>query len=467
MTPLVFLTITGLLVAFIVTFLIMPYIIRAMKRRGIIGVDVHKIDKPEIAEMGGLGILIGVTIAGLVLFLGSGLIGFGLFDFRILVFLAVLLIAGFIGVIDDLKSLGPKVKPILSMLACLPIILYTWIFGPALGLIPPLLPAYVPAPYLPFLGATRLTIVYPLVLIPLAITITSNAVNMSDVFNGVMPLTTTIMFVALLIASLFMMAIGIQEAGLGLMFCSVMIGSLLAYYYYNRNPARVFAGDTGSLLVGAAIGAVAIMSRLEIIAIVALLPAIMNAFYSLVSIGGLLERRQMRARPTVFHEDGTLSASSDPKAPITLTRLIVARGALPEKEITLSLATLTFASSVLAILTVFLIPYIPGVIISWPISLLLVIVPLCLIVGVYLVLRKRDQLGVRLAGLVAIMVGVWGVGMPVFALLDYLIVYYPNFLWPVVGIVFVFGWLALWHFSTRLYFRYEMKKSVRVTQRGS
>ncbi|MHA2428054.1 MAG: hypothetical protein ACXADB_08540 [Candidatus Hermodarchaeia archaeon] len=463
MTPLIFLAIIGLLVAFFVTFLIMPYVIRAMKRRGVVGVDVHKINKPEIAEMGGLGILFGVTIAGIVLFLGSGLIGFGLFDFRILIFLAVLLIAGFIGVIDDLKSLGPKVKPILTMIACLPILLYTWV----LGAIPPFLPAYVPLPYLPFLGSTRLTIVYPLILIPLAIAITSNAVNMSDVFNGVMPLTTTIMFVALLIASLFMMAIGISEAGLGLMFCSIMIGSLLAYYYYNRNPARVFAGDTGSLLVGAAIGAVAIMGRLEIIAIVALLPAIMNAFYSLVSIGGLLERRQMRARPTVFQEDGTLSASSDPKAPITLTRLIVARGALSEQQITLSLATLTFASSVLAFLTVFLIPYISGAIISWPFSLLLVIVPICLIFGVYFVLRRIDQLGIRLAGLVAIMVGVWGVGMPVFALLDYLIIYYPSFLWPIVGIAFVFGWLTLWHFSTRFYFRFEMKKSARVTETGS
>jgi UDP-N-acetylglucosamine--dolichyl-phosphate N-acetylglucosaminephosphotransferase len=461
--PLFFLAIAGFLTAFILTFLIMPYIIKSMKRRGIVGVDVHKINKPEIAEMGGLGILFGVTVAGLVLFLGSGLIGFGLFDFRILVFLAVLLITGLIGVIDDLKSLGPKVKPILTMIACLPILLYTWNFGP----IPPFPPAYVPAPYLPFLGATRLTIVYPLILIPLGIAITSNAVNMSDVFNGVMPLTTTIIFVALLIASLFMMVIGISEAGLGLMFCSIMIGSLLAYYYYNRNPARVFAGDTGSLLVGAAVGAVAIMSRLEIIAIIALLPAIMNAFYSLVSIGGLLERRQMKARPTVFQEDGTLSASSDPKAPITLTRLIVARGSLTEQQITLSFATLTFTSSVLAILTVFLIPYFPGAIVSWPFSLLLVIIPLCLIFGVYLVLRRIDQLGVRLAGLIAIMVGVWGIAMPVFALLDYLIIYYPSFLWPIVGLVFVFVWLALWHFSTRLYFRYEMKKSVRVVQTGS
>ncbi len=466
MTLILYLALTGLLVAFIVTFLIMPYIIKSMKRRGIVGIDVHKLDKPEVAEMGGVGILLGVTVACLVLFLGSGLIGIGFFDFRILIFLVVLLIAGGIGAIDDLKSLGPKVKPLLTALACLPILFYTWTLI-SLSLIPPFLPTYIPAPYLPFLGATRLTIVYPLILIPLAIAITSNAVNMSDVFNGVMPLTTLIMFVALLIVSLFMMSIGIPEAGLGLLFSSVMIGALLAYYYYNRNPAKVFAGDTGSLLVGASIGAVAIMGRLEIMAIIALLPAIMNAFYSLVSIGGLLERRQMRARPTVFQDDGTLAASTDQNAPITLTRLVVARGPLTEQLITLSLATLTLASSILAILTVFLIPFFPGVIIFWPFSLFLVIVPLFLVLGVYLVLRKKDHLGIRLTGLIAIMIGVWGLGMAGFALLDYLISYYQSFWWPVVGIFFVFGWLTLWHFSTRLYFRFEMRNSSLVTQTSS
>jgi hypothetical protein len=298
-----------------------------------------------------------------------------------------------------------------------------------------------------------------LILIPLAIAITSNSANMIDVFNGVMPLTTIIMFIALLIASVLMMLVGVMEAGLGLLFSSVMIGTLIAYFYYNRNPAKVFAGDTGSLLVGAAIGVVAIMGRLEIVAIVALMPAIMNAFYSLVSIGGLLERRQIKVRPTILNEDQTIASSSEPKAPLTLTRLIVARGPLTEQRITLSLAFLTLASSVLAILTLFVIPFLPDVIIVWPFSLLLVIVPFLLILGVYLTLRQIDQLGLRLAGLVAIMVGVWGLGMAGFALLDFLINVYQSIFWPIAGILFILGWLALWHFSTRLYFRYEMKRS--------
>ncbi|MFX1318981.1 MAG: hypothetical protein ACFE9D_03685 [Promethearchaeota archaeon] len=457
MIPVIILALIGLLIAFIVTVFVMPYVIRAMKHRGVVGIDAHKLDKPEVAEMGGVGILFGATVACLVIFLGSGLIGLGIFDFRILIFLAVLLIAGLIGVIDDLKPLGPKVKPLLTALACLPILLYTWALMWA-GLIPVLPPAYVPTPFLPFLGEARLSIVYPLILVPLAIAVTSNSVNMIDVFNGVMPLTAIIIFVALLITSLFMMALGILEASLGLLFSSIMIGALLAYFIYNRYPARVFAGDTGSLVVGAAIGAVAIIGRLEIVAIVALMPAIMNAFYSLVSIGGLLERRQIRVRPTILNENQTIAASGNPKAPLTLTRLIVARGPLTEQRITVSVAFLTLASSVLAILTLFLIPFIPGVIISWPFSLLLLIAPLLLILGVYFTLRKIDHLGLRLAGLIAIMVGVWGLGMVGFAILDFLINVYQSIFWPIAGILFISGWFALWHFSTRLYFRYEMKR---------
>jgi hypothetical protein len=301
-------------------------------------------------------------------------------------------------------------------------------------------------------------------LIPLAIAIPANAVNMMDVFNGVMPITSILMFVALLIVSLFLMAAGVPGAELGVLLSAVMIGALIAYYAFNRYPAKVFAGDTGSLAVGAAIGAVAIMGRVEIMAIVALLPAIMNAFYSLVSIGGLLERRQMKARPTIFQEDGTLAASQDPNAPLTLTRLVLARGPMAEQRITLSLATLTLASSILAILTVFLIPFNGDYLLAWPFTLILIIVPICLILGVYLALRKKDSLGFRLAGLIAIMVGVWVLGMAGFALLDFLLVYIQSPFWSIAGILYLVAWLALWHFATRLYFRYEMGKNKVVNQ---
>ncbi|MFX1490657.1 MAG: hypothetical protein ACFFBU_00150 [Promethearchaeota archaeon] len=467
MFPTILLAICGLIAALLVTFIVMPRVIKTMKKRHRVGIDVHKLDKPEVAEMGGVGILVGVIISCLVLFFGS-FFASGFFDFRILVFLSVILLAGLIGIIDDVKTLGPKVKPILTAIACLPILLYSWSLWLLwfLGISPPLPAAYNPHPHLPFLGQTQLTIVYPF-LIPFAIAVPANAVNMIDIFNGVMPLTSILMFVALLFVSLYLMAIGIPGAELGVLFSCVMIGVLIAYYYFNRYPAKTFAGDTGSLIVGAALGATAVMGRVEIVAIIALLPAIMNAFYSLVSIGGLLERHQMKERPIVFQADGTLADSKNSEAPFTLTRLILARGPLTEQRIVLSLATLTLASSVLAILTVFLIPFNSVYPLAWPLNLSFVVVPLCLIFGVYLALRKKDHMGLRISGLISIMVGVWALGMAGFALLDYLIIIIQSELWPIAGILFVFGWLALWHFSTRLYYHYEVKNSKTVNRTTS
>ncbi len=62
------------------------------------------------------------------------------------------------------------------------------------------------------------------------------------------------------------------------------------------------------------------------------------------------------------------------------------------------------------------------------------------------------------------MIGVWALGMAGFALLDYLLIYIQNPFWPVIGILFIFGWLTLWHYSTRLYFRYELSKAHNINQ---
>ncbi|MFX1564334.1 MAG: multidrug transporter, partial [Promethearchaeota archaeon] len=123
MLTVLLLGISGLLVTFVLTFVVMPKIITFMHNRKIVGIDVHKIDKPEVAEMGGVGILIGVTGGCLFLFFGSAYLGLGFLDYRILIFLSVILIVGVIGIIDDLKTLGPKIKPILTAAACLPILI--------------------------------------------------------------------------------------------------------------------------------------------------------------------------------------------------------------------------------------------------------------------------------------------------------------------------------------------------------
>ena len=60
----------------------------------------------------------------------------------------------------------------------------------------------------------------------------------------------------------------VQGAGELAVFCSALIGAGLGFLWFNAPPARVFMGDTGSLALGGALGAVAVAVKHEIVLIV-------------------------------------------------------------------------------------------------------------------------------------------------------------------------------------------------------
>ena len=248
-------------------------------------------------------------------------------------FLSSSLIAGAVGAVDDLRPLNAKIKPFLTVFSGIPILL---------------LGTYNPrGPIFPIIGQTRLTIVYPLIIV-IAMAVTSNAANMMDPFNGTMSGTCTVITVVMILSSIILG----REDGLLLSLC--ILGPLTVLYLFNRYPAKVFSGDVGSLSIGAALGAIAILSRLEAVAVVAFAPQIMNAFYGLSTIGRLYERREV-LRPIIILEDGRLMASPDPNAPITLARVILARGPLHEREAAQIFIILSIISGILAIFTAYLI----------------------------------------------------------------------------------------------------------------
>jgi UDP-N-acetylglucosamine--dolichyl-phosphate N-acetylglucosaminephosphotransferase len=139
----------------------------------------------------------------------------------------------------------------------------------------------------------------------------------------------------------------------GIILSGALLGVLLAFYIYNRFPSKVFSGDIGSLSVGTALGTIAILGRLEVVAVVAFMPQIMNAFYGLSTIGRLYERREV-ARPTELMKNGRMMARADPKAPITLARFILARGPLKENEATFVFMILSAISGCLALITAYM-----------------------------------------------------------------------------------------------------------------
>lgn len=323
-----------IIIAFFFSFLVcnffVPYVMRKMKEFKITGIDVHKLDKPEIPEMGGLAILVSVimSITLVIILFEDNLMRLGF-----LAFLLTVTATGVVGIIDDLKKLGAYTKTILTVIAALPLIIIGFFY-----------PIYSTSPRFPFIGRTRLTIIYPLY-VPVNVAICSNTVNMLDILNGVMPGTTIITFGALLCCSVLL------NSKMGIIISVIMLGIMIAYYRFNKYPAKVFSGDVGSLTVGAAIGALAIVGQLEIATIIALIPFIMNSFYMLTSLRKFMEYRLVKHPATILLPDGRIATSDNPKAPIPLVRMILARGPLSEPEIVKGFYFLSFVSALLAILT--------------------------------------------------------------------------------------------------------------------
>jgi len=308
-------------VALISTLLLAPLMLRLGRVLGIQGVDVHKPWRPLVPKTGGLAMVIGASLGIAVVIVGGG----GASGLAILL---SCLTASIIGLIEDVRGeVDPRLKPALLILASTPIL--------ALG-------SYTPRPVIPFLGRARLYRVYP-VMVAAAYPIVCNAANSVDVLNGSLILTSIPFFAMSLIIS--------HLRGDSIIFAVslILIISMLAVYPYNRYPARVFLGNSGSLFIGAAMASVAIVGRMEIAAIIALLPQIMNEMHVIFSLRGLKSAKSFGKRPIVV-EGGRLTASRDKDAPITLLRMLCAGVSVDERRAVYAMASISAFTAALGLL---------------------------------------------------------------------------------------------------------------------
>lgn len=310
------------LASFLTVIAVTPLMIKLGRRVGIVGVDVHKSSKPVIPKTGGLALILGSLIALLVHMLLNH-------DSLPLIFLSTGLIAGFIGFLEDFRGeMNPKLKPTLLLLASIPIL----VTG-----------SYIPRPVIPFIGRTRLYKIYP-ILVALAYPVTCNAVNSVDVLNGSMIYTSIPFFAMSSIIAYY------RGNSFILTMSLICISILVALIPYNKYPAKIFPGNSGSLFIGGLMASTAILGRIEVAAIIALLPQIMNEMHVIFSIGGIKSAKQVKSRPVKF-VDGFLTASKDRSAPITLVRLLSAGARVSEKNMAYMMGVLAAFTSVLAILT--------------------------------------------------------------------------------------------------------------------
>lgn len=307
--PLWFKIVAGIVSVFgtgITIYLIRPLLVEA----GLTGTDVHKEETPEIAEMGGLGIVVGVS-GGFVLAIGAN--AFLGIDFDVIGLLAVLatvLIVAFIGVFDDLLEISQLVKAASPLLAALPLMAIRAGEGTL---------------KIPLWSSINFGIYYPLVLVPLGITGAANAVNMLAGFNGME------VGVGLVAAGSLAVVAWFTGSWTAFLILIVLVGALLATLPFNWHPSSILIGDVGTLTIGALLASAVIIGNFETAGVVIIIPYFID--FLLKAASGFPSENWAGEFNS---EDGKLYAPC--KYPMSFPQLIMkVAGGIKERNLTLAM----------------------------------------------------------------------------------------------------------------------------------
>ena len=226
----------GTLLAFIITYAAIPVIINVSTIKKLFDVpDERKIHVSPVPSLGGLGIFAGFIVACLI---AIPLESASTFQY----FYAAALITFFLGLKDDILILTPMKKLIGQVITAFVIIYKGGIAIKSMH---------------GFLGVYDLPEAISLALTYLTVIVIINSFNLIDGVDGLaagLGIFTTLCF-----GTYFYIIKQPQFATLAF----AMSGSLLGFMIFNRSPAKIFMGDTGSLLVGL-INAILVIHFIEV-----------------------------------------------------------------------------------------------------------------------------------------------------------------------------------------------------------
>ena len=266
--------VTALLVAFVVG----PAIIRRLRRMRLHQViregtpDSHQ-EKRRTPTMGGL-IILAATLIPTILWAKLN-------NRYVLIAMFVMLWMGFIGFTDDFLKLkqrqaGKKNTGLIEGYKLLGQISIGFALGWYLWQYPlSTLPgASTTLPFYKYILIVPTVGWLYVLFVTFVLTGTSNAVNITDGLDG---LASGLTAIAVLTLALFAYVIGridasaylqvfyLRGAGELTVFCAAIMGACIGFLWYNTHPAQVFMGDTGSLALGGALGAIAILLKSEFV----------------------------------------------------------------------------------------------------------------------------------------------------------------------------------------------------------
>jgi len=283
-----------------------------MRKIGIVVKDLNKKNKPLIPLSGGFAVLAGIfTSIMFIIFIKTFIYNSTselIFLFAALTSIIFITLVGFI---DDLlikrnreSSAGLKQwqKPLLTLTAAVPLMVVN---------------AGVTVVSLPLFGNIDIGLFYPLFIIPISVVIAANMVNMLAGFNG-MECGMGIIYTFSL--GLYSYLYGTQ---VGALIAFSTFGSLLAFYFFNKYPAKILPGDSLTYLLGGVIACIGILGNIERAAIIVSIPFIVEFF--------LKARSKFKAQSYGYFKNGKIYSKYNKI--YSITHIFTKSGKFTEKEI--------------------------------------------------------------------------------------------------------------------------------------
>jgi len=133
----------------------------------------------------------------------------------------------------------------------------------------------------------------------------SNAVNLTDGLDGLVAGTASIAFAAFGVLAIR------QDEGAIALFTFIVAGALIGFLIFNKYPAKVFMGDTGSLALGGALAMVSILLKQELLLLLFGIVFVIETASVILQVGSFKLRKKRIFKMSPIHHHFELSGWSE------------------------------------------------------------------------------------------------------------------------------------------------------------
>ncbi len=247
-------------VAFFVCFGLTKWWIKIAKKNELQGKDMNKFSKPLVAESGGIAVVVSIILTIMIYIFFKTFVLKSLTHLTEILTLAItLLLACFIGFVDDILGWKRGIAGWIKILMTVPIAIPLMVINAGQHIME-----------VPFIGVVDFGLFYPLIIVLFAIVGATNGVNLLAGYNGLEAWLGTVIFIALGVISLVTGQLWLA------LIAGIIILALLSFLTFNKFPAKVFPGDSLTYSLGALIACFAILGNMERLALLLFIPFIME-----------------------------------------------------------------------------------------------------------------------------------------------------------------------------------------------